>query len=69
MIDLKKKDCEKKRKVEFYSHVVVTTRKTGLHVIGFCTTAKGYFQTRALRHFWAVLLPAAVVEGRRSDLL
>ena len=39
-----------------------------MHVIGFCTTAKGYFQACALRHFWAFLLSATVV-GRCSDLL
>ena len=37
--------------------------KTGLHVVGFGATTKGHFQACAVRHFWALLLPAVVVEG------
>ena len=45
-----------RRRVDFYTHVVTT--KPG----GFGATAKGHFQARALRHFGAFFLPAAVVE-------
>ena len=47
----------------------VSGHKTGLRLVGFCAIAKGYFQACALRYFWAFLLPAAAVEGRRSYLL
>ena len=35
---------------------------TGLHFVGLGAMAKGHFQACALSHFWAFLLPAAVVE-------
>ena len=75
MIGLKKKrDRKKKQKVEFLTHVVVTTprdRSSRCRILryGLSATAKGYFQACALRHFWAFLLPAALVGGRCSDLL
>ena len=69
MIGFKKTEIVKKR--IFYSHSSdYATRQVFMHVIGFCTTAKGYFQACALWYFWAFLVPAAVeVEGHQSDLL
>ena len=32
-----------RREVEFYTHIVATTKKTGLHVVGFGAMAKGHF--------------------------
>ena len=67
MIRFKKTEIVKK--VEFYTHVVVTTPQDRSSSVGFCAMAKGYFQACALRYFCAFLLPATVVEGSRSDLL
>ena len=56
MIGFKNRESQKKKKTEKSSH------KTDPQVVGFDGTAEGNFQACALRHFWAILLPATVVK-------
>ena len=69
MIGLKEKDCEKKkkRKVEFYTHGVVTTPQDRS---SRCRILHNDFISN---HIYCVIFGlfyfAAVVEGRRSDFL
>ena len=70
MIGFKKTEIVKKEGSPIlYSGSSDLRHKTGLRLVGFCAIAKDYFQACALRYFWAFLLPAAAVEGRRSYFL
>ena len=70
MIGLKEKIVKKKRKVEFYTHVVVTTPQGRSSRCRILHNGERLFPSiYILRHFWAFLLAAAAVEDRRSDLL
>ena len=64
MIRFKTRDSRRKKKTkkngETYQWRV--RHKTDPQVVGFDGTAEGNFQACALPHFWAILLPVAVVE-------
>ena len=65
MIGFKTSDCKKEKIGEKSTFIITQQRlrhKTGLHVVGFGAPAKSHFHASALRHVWAFLLLAAVVE-------
>ena len=43
-------------------YATIINYQTDLHIVGFGVMAKGHFQACAVSHFWALLLPATVVE-------
>ena len=61
MIGFKNHDSRKKKK-NGEKQWWRLRHKTDPQVVGFDGTAEGNFQACALRHFWAILLPATVVK-------